>query len=62
MTKKGEASIKLQFNDADLAAKFANQLVEMTIGIYRTNLSLSFDSVKNQKIEILNNVKKKLNR
>jgi len=50
---KNEASLKIQFNDAELAAKFANQLVELATGIYLTNISLAFDSEKDQIIKQL---------
>jgi len=50
---KNGASLKLQFNDAELAAKFTNQLVELATGIYVTNISLAFDSEKEQKIKQL---------
>jgi len=55
-----QASFKLQFNDADLAAKFANQLVYLAIEQYRTNISLAFDSEKDQKIKKLNDKKSSL--
>jgi len=58
--KKGEvnkASFKLRYKDPDLAAKFANRLVDIAIEIYRTNASLAFISKKEQKIKKLNDRK-----
>jgi len=52
-----KAFFKLQFNDAELTAKFANQLVNLAIEIYRTNISLAFESERYQKIKQLNNLK-----
>jgi len=57
---KTEASFKLQSNDAELAAKFANQLIDLAIGLYRTNLLLAFDSVKDQRIKQQNDKKNSL--
>ena len=54
------ASLKVQSNDAELAAKFANQLVDLAIGLYRTNLLIAFDSVKDQRIKQLNDKKNSL--
>jgi len=42
---KNKASFKLQFNDAELAAKFANRLVELGIEQYQMNISLAFNSL-----------------
>jgi len=63
VTKKGpknEASFKLQYSDAEQAAKFANQLVDLAIESYRKNISLAFDSEKDQRIKILNDKKSSL--
>jgi len=57
---KNEVFFKLQFNDADLAAKFANQLVDLAIEQYRMNLALTFNSEKNQRIKQLNDKKSSL--
>ena len=57
---KNEASFKLKFNDAELAAKFANQLVEFAIELYRINISHAFDSEKDQIIKKLNDQKSSL--
>jgi len=57
---KNVASFKFQYSDAELAAKFANQFVEIAIGLYRTNISLAFDSEKDQRIKQLNDKKNSL--
>jgi len=57
---KNEASFKLQFNDAELAAKYANRLVELGIEQYQMNISLAFNSEKDQKIKQLNDKKNSL--
>jgi len=57
---KNEASFKLQFNDAELAAKFANQLVDLAIKLYRSDISLAFDSERDQRIKKLNDKKSSL--
>ena len=54
------ASLTLQSNNADLVAKFANQMVELAIEQYRINISLAFDSEKDQKIKYLDNKKNSL--
>ena len=46
---KNEASFKLQLNDAELAAKFANQLIDLATWLYRTNISQAFESERDQK-------------
>jgi len=55
-----KVSLKLQYNDAELVAKFANQLVELAIQQYRTNVALEFDSQRDQKIKQLNDKKNSL--
>jgi len=57
---KNGASFKLQFNDAELAAKYANQLVELATQQYRKNISLAFESQKDQRIKRLNDEKNSL--
>jgi len=57
---KNEASFKLQYKDPDLAAKFANQLVGLAIGLHRTNISHAFESARDQKIKQLNDKKNSL--
>jgi chain length determinant protein (polysaccharide antigen chain regulator) len=57
---KNDASFKLQFNDAELAAKFANRLVELGIEQYQMNISLAFNSEKDQRIKQLNDEKSSL--
>ena len=53
-------SFKLQYSDADLVGKLANQFVDLAIGLYRTNIFLTFDSIKDKKIKELNNLKSSL--
>ena len=57
---KNEASFKLQYSNAELAAKYANQLVELAIEQYRMKISLAFNSQKDQKIKKLNAKKSSL--
>jgi len=54
---KNWASLKLQYNDAELAAKFANQLIDLAIGIHHTNIFHAFESERDQKIKKLNDKK-----
>jgi len=55
-----EASFQFQYSDAEQAAKYANQLVGLAIELYRRNLELSFESLKDQKIKKLNDQKSSL--
>ena len=57
---KNVASFKLQYSDAELAAKVANRLVEVGIEQYQMNKSLAFNSEKDQRIKILNDKKSSL--
>ena len=59
-SQEHKASLTLQSNNADLVAKFANQMVELAIEQYRINISLAFDSEKDQKIKYLDNKKNSL--
>ena len=58
--KPNKASLKFQYKDSDLAAKSANQLVDLAIELYRTSILLEFNSIKDQKIKQLNNKKSSL--
>jgi len=57
---KTEVSLKFQFKDANLAADYANQLVQLAVDQYRINTAQTFSAQKDQEVKKLKDQKESL--